>query len=343
MVDRPNRPSHISPIERAPQPIVSISEDNWLVSARLPTGESLEVHLCGATVTSWKNVDGSENLWLSDKAVLDGSKAIRGGIPVVFPVSTLAAKPAPFIFSLIGLTWANQVFGPPPKSGHPTSSLPQHGFARSVRWEYLGKTTSESSASKGAGDSSVKLDFGLYSSALPEKIRSAWPYDFGLVYSVTLAPDSLITMVTVRNEGKESFEFKVLLHSYFRIKDVSKTKVTGLLGVAYSDKVLDGSTSVQSSNEVSFSGEVDRIYANIPQNTTSIVEAGKPRFDIIRDKLADTVVWNPWKEKSAAMGDFYPKDGFMQMVCVEVGAVDSWTKLEGGEEWEGGQVIKSHL
>jgi glucose-6-phosphate 1-epimerase len=90
MVDRPTRPLHISPIERAPQPIVSISEDNWTVSARLPTGETLEVHLYGATVTSWKNTDGSENLWLSDKAVLDGSKAIRGGIPVVFPVSAAA-------------------------------------------------------------------------------------------------------------------------------------------------------------------------------------------------------------------------------------------------------------
>ena len=87
MVERSHRPAHISPIERAPQPIVSISDDNWTVSARLPTGETVDVHLCGATVISWKNSDASENLWLSEKAFLDGSKAIRGGIPVVFPVS----------------------------------------------------------------------------------------------------------------------------------------------------------------------------------------------------------------------------------------------------------------
>jgi hypothetical protein len=87
MVERSHRPAHISPIERAPQPIVSISDDNWTVSARLPTGETVDVHLCGATVISWKNSDASENLWLSEKAILDGSKAIRGGIPVVFPVS----------------------------------------------------------------------------------------------------------------------------------------------------------------------------------------------------------------------------------------------------------------
>jgi glucose-6-phosphate 1-epimerase len=93
MVERSHRPTHISPIERAPQPIVSISDDNWTVSARLPTGETVEVHLCGATVISWKNANGSENLWLSEKAILDGSKAIRGGIPVVFPVSKRPLNP----------------------------------------------------------------------------------------------------------------------------------------------------------------------------------------------------------------------------------------------------------
>jgi glucose-6-phosphate 1-epimerase len=338
MVERSHRPAQISPIVRAPQPVVSISDDNWTVSARLPSGETVAVHLCGATVISWKNANGSENLWLSEKAILDGSKAIRGGIPVVFPVTY-----ANWSCMCIARVEANiyQVFGPPPKSGHATSALPQHGFARNARWEYLGKTSSESE-SKSATDNSVKLDFGLYSSALPDKLKSAWKFDFGLVYSVTLSPGSLTTTVNVRNEGSEAFEFQVLLHSYFRVGDVSKCKVTGLQGVKYLDKVLDASSHEQS-GDVSISGEVDRVYSNIPQNTTSIVEAGKPRFDIVRDKLSDTVVWNPWKEKAAGMGDFEPKDGFMKMLCVEVGAVASWTKLEGGEEWEGGQLVKSLL
>lgn len=44
------------------------------------------VNLWGATLTSWK-VDGTELLFLSKKAVNDGAagKAIRGGIPLVFP------------------------------------------------------------------------------------------------------------------------------------------------------------------------------------------------------------------------------------------------------------------
>lgn len=105
------------------------------------------------------------------------------------------------------------MFGPPPKSGHPTSSLPQHGFARSSRWEFLGKSTSEDALDS----TSVKLDFGLYSSKLSDEARKAWPLDFGLVYSVTLAKDSLQTVMNVRNEGEHSFEFQMLLHTYLRI------------------------------------------------------------------------------------------------------------------------------
>ena len=76
-------------------------------------------------------------------------------------------------------------------------------------------------------------------------------------------------------------------------------------------------------------------------NTTSVVEDGVPRFDVIRDNLSDTVIWNPWIEKAKAMGDFEPKDGYKNMICVEVGAVDGWQKLEGDESWEVGQLIKS--
>lgn len=112
-----------------------------------------------------------------------------------------------------------KAFGPPPKD-HATGKLPQHGFARNSTWEYLGKSSSESGASSKGGDDSVTLDFGLSSSQLSDGARKAWPYDFGLVYSVTLGAGRLQTILKVSNQGKESFEFQMLLHSYFRV-DVS--------------------------------------------------------------------------------------------------------------------------
>jgi glucose-6-phosphate 1-epimerase len=65
----------------------------------------------------------------------------------------------------------------------------------------------------------VKLDFGLSSNNLSAEAKRAWPFEFGLVYSVTLSKEGrLQTMLNVRNDGKESFEFQMLLHSYFAIE-----------------------------------------------------------------------------------------------------------------------------
>jgi len=48
-------------------------------------------------------------------------------------------------------------------------------------------------------------------------MRKAWPHDFSLQYSITLAKDGLQTMFNVRNPGKASFDFQLLTHTYFRI------------------------------------------------------------------------------------------------------------------------------
>lgn len=52
---------------------------------------------------------------------------------------------------------------------------------------------------------------------LSEDFRKAWPYEFGLVYSVTLTKTSLQTQLQVRNEGTQNFEFQVLMHTYLNI------------------------------------------------------------------------------------------------------------------------------
>lgn len=115
------------------------------------------------------------------------------------------------------------------------------------------------------------------------------------------------------------------------------------MGASYTDRVIDGKVGTESSSALSITSEVDRTYTSLAQDTTTIVCAGKSRFDVIRDNLDDTVVWNPWREKAAAMSDFEPKDGYKEMLCVEVGAVRDWQTLEPGETYEAGQVLKSHL
>jgi len=90
MVDRANKPSAISASASGPQ--ATVHADGHKVTATLPCGDSIEVILYGATVTSWKK-NGQEQFWVSSASKYDGKKAIRGGIPVVFPVRTLSLAP----------------------------------------------------------------------------------------------------------------------------------------------------------------------------------------------------------------------------------------------------------
>lgn len=70
-----------------------------------------------------------------------------------------------------------------------------------------------------------------------------------------------------------------------------------------------------------------------------MTEGGSTAFSLVRDNLKEIVVWNPWTEKAAGMGDFEPNDGFKNMICVEAGSVRSWISLEHGDAFEGAQTI----
>src|SRR4051812_40962098 len=85
-------------------------------------GSSAKVTLHGGHVVSWKDRLGVERLFMSKKAVFAPGKAIRGGIPIIFPQ-----------------------FGPGP--------LPGHGFARNTSWYCL--------ESKELVDGSIAVKLGL--------------------------------------------------------------------------------------------------------------------------------------------------------------------------------------
>jgi glucose-6-phosphate 1-epimerase len=117
------------------------------------------------------------------------------------------------------------------------------------------------------------------------------------------------------------------------------------LDSSYIDKLDSAAVKTETATTLSITGETDRIYtpAGGPSTPLAILEGGKKKFEIIRDNLDNAVVWNPWTDKAKSIGDFEPKDGFKQMICVEAGQVKGWVKLEAGETFEGGQIIKALL
>lgn len=124
-MERSKKPSAIPVSPTIPTPQVSISQDNSRVTASLPTGESVEVLLFGATVLSWKTAKGKENLFVSSKAHLDGSKAVRGGIPLVFPVSMpMNSFPLPRYEAGEGLQCVVSLLDPLTASSRTSARLP---------------------------------------------------------------------------------------------------------------------------------------------------------------------------------------------------------------------------
>src|SRR6476661_5638359 len=55
------------------------------VRIRAADGAQAIVTLYGAHLVSWTSAAGKEQLFLSARSALDGSRAIRGGVPVIFP------------------------------------------------------------------------------------------------------------------------------------------------------------------------------------------------------------------------------------------------------------------
>ncbi|KAF9270229.1 galactose mutarotase-like protein [Marasmius fiardii PR-910] len=272
-----------------------------------PKGASAEVLLYGATVISWKSSDESnpepvERLFLSSKAALDGSKAVRGGIPVVFPC-----------------------FGAPTHLDH--KDLSQHGFARSEPWKW------DSIVMDNEAGVSVRLVLEP-----SQKISAVYPKPFRLSYVVTLAEHQLSTDIHVTNtSSSEQFEFQVLFHNYIRAPSNSLF-VGPLQGLQYKDKTDSSFQGLKTEDRsgVDVKRFTDSVYANAPQNYEVTWPGG--RLSIKAQNLRDVVVWNPQAEAGGKMSDM-EEGGWEHFVCVEPGYVDGFERVAARTTWVGGQVL----
>ncbi|MBQ4670321.1 MULTISPECIES: D-hexose-6-phosphate mutarotase [Aeromonas] len=172
----------------AGQPLLTI--DNGYAKA--------EISLFGAHVLSYQRHDEPASIWLSDKAVLDGSKPIRGGIPLCWP-------------------W----FGPAP--ARVGSGKPSHGFARTSLWTLDGVSDH--------GDGTL-VHLSLRDN---EATRQLWPHAFELELDVLVGKE-LALVLTTRNTGKEPLVYGGALHTYLQISEPEAVSVSGL-GEPYADKL----------------------------------------------------------------------------------------------------------
>lgn len=255
-----------------------VQDAGGLVIARIANVHAqAAIALQGAHLMTFQPTGEQPLIWLSPAAKLAPGKSIRGGVPICWP-------------------W----FG-----AHATESgFPAHGFARTVPWQ-----VTESAA---LPDGSTRITFELQQGAMP---AAQWPHACRVRNIITVGKTLAIELVT-ENTGSSAFEIGEALHTYFAISDVENVRISGLEGANYLDKTDNWQRKTQA-GAISIAAEVDRLYVNT--TTECLIEdAGlNRRTRIAKQGSRSTVVWNPWIEKAAKMGDFGSDTGYRGMVCVE--------------------------
>jgi len=167
------------------------------VTIRAADGAQATVTLYGGHLVAWQTSDGQERLFCSRDSALDGSRAIRGGVPVIFP-----------------------------QFGARGTGM-RHGFARVATWQL---------ESTGDADGAAHAVFTLQHTDLPDAIATTWPWAFTLRLRVAVKAQALELSLSVHNTGEQAFPFSAALHSYFAIDQLSEARIGGLQRVRYSDE-----------------------------------------------------------------------------------------------------------
>jgi glucose-6-phosphate 1-epimerase len=249
------------------------------------------IYLQGAHVAHWTPRGQRPVLFLSPRSLFVTGKAIRGGVPIIFP-------------------W----FGAR-SDGKPG---PQHGFARTTDW------TLEETRLR--DDGGVEIALALH----PSDTTRGLGYDaFETRLRVTIGRELEMQMET-HNTASEPVTYEQAFHSYFAIGDIRQVSVSGLEGTTYIDKT-DGFKHKKLGNEpLRIAKETDQVHLNTEATCVIQDPAWQRRIIIGKAGSHSTVVWNPWIEKTKELSDMEP-DGWRGMLCVETAnASDNALHLEPG-------------
>jgi galactose mutarotase-like enzyme len=170
----------------------------------------------GGLISGWRCGD-REVVYLDLERFLDPEQSVRGGFPVLFPIT--------------GGLPENQL--PLPQG---TFTLGQHGFARQLPWQM------------------EPLDDGrgvlLTLSDTPETLQS-YPFEFLLSMEVRLTPDALEISTTVSNRSTATMPFSFGLHPYFNLSSLEKVRFEGLPAECLNHLTMEPDSSTEQMDRLS--------------------------------------------------------------------------------------------
>lgn len=171
------------------------------------------ISLFGAHLLDFKPTGSEPIIWMSDNAIFNGVKAIRGGVPICWPWFG-PAKQSPTIQPLAQ-----------------TQNFPSHGFARSSHWQLLDSQSN---------DAGCQIRLQLTDSLESKRL---WPHSFKLIAEFMIS-DTLTINLTTHNTGDTSFNYGGALHSYFKISQPDAVSVDGLVKDSQVSDTLDGAVDI---------------------------------------------------------------------------------------------------
>ncbi len=250
-----------------------------------------EIYLHGAQVTSWRPAGADEVLFLSVQSRFEDGKAIRGGIPICFPWFRGKADDA---------------------------KAPAHGVVRTKEWELVSVAQ--------AGEA-VVITLAAESD---DASRRWWPHEFRAVHRITVGAQLRLEL-TVTNTGSAPLRFEEALHTYHRVGDAARIRVTGLEATPYLDN-MDRNREKMQHGDVAMTGPMDNAYLNTREALEVIDPVLGRRIRTEKKNSITTVVWNPWESGAKALADL-GDDEWRQMACVEASNIlGAAVELAPGEE-----------
>lgn len=240
-----------------------------------------KLFLQGAHLALWQPVGHEPVLFLSERSAFEPGKAIRGGIPVIFP-------------------W----FGSRTATiDNPRTDGPSHGFARISPWNVA-------FAAIAGDDLHITLTLG------PSEMSRSLGYDmFQLAYEIVIGRE-LRLRLTVANLSDSALNFEEALHTYLAVGDASRVVVGGLEDAEFLDKTDNFTRKRQMTPMLELTAETDRLYPNTEATVTLDDPILHRRITVAKSKSNTTVVWNPWSTLSAKLADMSP-EGWRTMTCIE--------------------------
>ncbi|PTQ73098.1 D-hexose-6-phosphate mutarotase [Pseudomonas sp. GV071] len=281
-------------------PQVERVELDELVCWRIRTAQAeLLVAQQGAQVLRYQPHGQQPIIWLSEQAAYKKGQSVRGGVPVCWPwFGDLARNPETI------------------QQLHAGGAAPAHGPVRGLDWQLQGIDQD---------DEGVNLRFSFPTSAL-----ATLPKGVELSFDVRL-DQRLSLSLTTRNAGSQPLVLSQALHTYFAVADIHQTRIEGLEQTRYIETLEDWQQR-QQQGAVTFTGETDRIYLDVPAALSIVDPLWQRRIHLASSGSHSAVVWNPWIAKAQRLSQF-ADDAWPGMLCIETANVmDDIVSLAPGEQ-----------